>query len=204
MNADTILAEPNTITGSIGVTGGWFYNKELKNKLGLSTDLAKSGRHADVGFGFTLPLLGIGLPDRNLNDDEREKAERAIRAIYTDFVRKVAAGRGMSAERVDSLGQGRVWSGSDAKAAGLVDLLGGLDNALRVARERAGVPPWKPLEIVEMPSVGLINWPAIMPSPFGADEKTADAALDHVRFRLRHNGEPLPVMLLEDVEFEPR
>src|SRR4030043_39124 len=101
MYADTIVAAPNTITGSIGVIGGGFYDKGLKEKLGMTTDLVKAGEHADVGAGFSLPLLGIGLPDRNLTAQERVKIERAIRAFYDDFVKKVAVGRKMEYSAVD-------------------------------------------------------------------------------------------------------
>ena len=85
MYADTIVAAPNTITGSIGVIGGWYYNISLKQSLGISTDLVKAGNHADLGFGMKLPLIGIGLPDRNLTDDEWNIMEREIKNNYKMF-----------------------------------------------------------------------------------------------------------------------
>jgi protease-4 len=72
MYGDTIVAAPNTITGSIGVIGLWLYNKELKEKLGISTDHVQDGAHADMDFGFSFPLLGT-LPDRNLTEAERAR-----------------------------------------------------------------------------------------------------------------------------------
>jgi hypothetical protein len=84
MYADTILAAPNTITGSIGVIGGWDYNMGLKEKLGVSTDFVKRGDHAEITFGATVPLLGISLPDRNLNSGERARMEYIIKAEYKD------------------------------------------------------------------------------------------------------------------------
>ena len=70
MYADTIVAAPNTITGSIGVIGGWYYNISAKQSLGISTDLVKAGNHADLGFGMRLPFIGLSLPDRNLTSEE--------------------------------------------------------------------------------------------------------------------------------------
>jgi protease IV len=201
MYADTIVANPGTITGSIGVIGGWLYNKELKEKLGMTTDHVKAGDHADLGFGFTLPLLGIGLPDRNMTVDERGKAERWIRKLYAEFVRKVADGRTMSTEAIDSIGQGRVWSGLDGRRLGLVDVLGGMETAVNIARDRAGIADDDEPTIVESPRPGLFNLSGLFPSPIGISVSAEnDPWIDHLLFRLRHNGVPMPVMPLEDWE----
>jgi protease-4 len=74
MYGDKIVAAPHTITGSIGVIGGWFYNAGLKEKLGMTTDRVQAGDHADIGFGMVLPFLGLGVPDRNLTEWERGMA----------------------------------------------------------------------------------------------------------------------------------
>jgi len=201
MYADTIVAAPNTITGSIGVIGGWFYNKDLKEKLGMTTDLVKAGAHADLGFGFTLPLLGVGLPDRNLNENERAKAELAIKAFYKEFVGKVATGRRTTADKIEPIAEGRVWSGIDGKTNGLVDQLGGLEVTIQIAKQKAGIAPGDEVEIVEMPRPGLIDLSNFIPNLFGIGGGIQnDPLLEQLKFRLKHNGLPLPMMPLDGLE----
>ena len=203
MYADTILAAPATVTGSIGVIGGWLYNKDLKEKLGFSTDHVQAGKHADFGFGFTLPFVGVGIPDRNLTDMERAKVERAIKTLYQEFVEKVADGRKSTPGKIEPIAQGRFYSGSEGKHLGLVDLLGGLDDAIRVARQKAGIGEQESVTIVELPRPGLFDFSGLIPRPFGLDQKfIADPAWDHLKFRLEHNGEPLPIMPLEEIDNE--
>ncbi len=204
MYADTIVAAPGTITGSIGVIGGWMYNKNLKETLGFSTDHVKAGDHADLGFGFRLPLIGLGVPDRNLTADEHSRMEYSIRSMYKEFVTKVADGRKLSYEHIDSIGQGRVWSGLDGKQNGLVDVLGGLDIAISIAKERAGISKEQKVTIVEMPKKGLFNFSSLMPKFFGIEEKLmSDPTIDLLKFRLQHNGEPLPMLPLEESVMMP-
>jgi len=193
MNGSAILAAPNTITGSIGVIGGWLYNAGLKEKLRLSTDKVQQGRHADLGFGAALPLVGLSLPDRNLDEGERERAERSIRAVYAQFVAGVAQGRGRTEAAIDSVAQGRVWSGSRALEAGLVDSLGGLQAALALAREQAGLRVGEG-EVVEYPRKPLLNPALLRPSLLGSRRP---AALDLLQFRLEHNGRPLLLLPAE-------
>ncbi|MBP6672153.1 MAG: signal peptide peptidase SppA [Bacteroidetes bacterium] len=201
MYGDTIVAAPGTITGSIGVIGGWLYNKGVKESLGFSTDFVKAGAHADVGFGFQLPLIGLGVPDRNLNLEERTKVERMIRGMYGEFVHKVAVGREMSDDAVGQIAQGRVWSGIDGKAKGLVDELGGLETAVNIAKEKAGLSQEETVEIIEMPKKGLFNAGAFVPKLFGVETVTAtDKTLQMVKFRLEHNGRPLPLVPLDDAD----
>ena len=203
MYGDTIVAAPGTITGSIGVIGGWMYNKELKEKLGMSTDLVKAGTHADLGFGLRLPFLGLGLPDRNLTDLERSKAEHSIRTMYKEFVGKVAAGRKTSPEKIEEVAQGRVYSGEEGKRLGLVDVIGGLEDAIRIARQRAGISPDVQVTIVEMPKPGLIDFSRLMPRFFGIEQTFAeDPLIEHLKFRLENNGRPLPLLPLEQMQFE--
>lgn len=205
MYADTIIAAPGTITGSIGVIGGWLYNKNLKETLGMSTDFVKAGDHADLGFGFRLPVIGIGFPDRNLTADERARMETSIKSLYRDFVTNVAAGRKMSYEQIDSIAQGRVWSGIDGKRNGLVDILGGLETAITVAKERAGIPKDQNVTLVEMPRKGLFDFSVLMPKLFGVEQKMMnDPTLDVIKFRLERNGQPLLMLPLEDVLMMPR
>ena len=204
MYGDAIVAAPNTITGSIGVIGGWIYNLDLKEKLGVSTDHVQRGEHADLGFGMTVPWVGLQLPDRNLTDAEKRRTERAIRTLYTDFVARVADGRGRSAEEIEPLAQGRVWSGMRALEHGLVDRLGGLDTAIRLAKEKAGLDPEEEVHLVELPRPSLFDPALLQPGP-GAPGSLP--LLDHLRFRLDHNGRPLllmPSTSLDQYSLDPR
>ena len=135
---DAIVTAPNTITGSIGVIAGWAYNKGFKEKLGLSTSHVQVGRHADLPFGMTLPLLGLHLPDRTLTEDESVRMEHTIRSLYADFVAQVASSRHLAPDSVEVIAQGRVWSGQRAVQLGLADRIGGLETAIaRQGKDRA-------------------------------------------------------------------
>jgi protease-4 len=131
--ADTIMALPVTITGSVGVFG-LLPNVEqfLDKKLGITHDVAKTNRSADFGSFY-----------RPITPDERMLIEQAIERIYADFVGHVAEGRHMSLEKVDELGQGKVWSGSNALENGLIDLHGGLFKAIELAAKMASVEKYR-------------------------------------------------------------
>ena len=191
MNADSIVAAPNTVTGSIGIIGGWLYDLEFKQRLGMTTDHVKVGAHADLPFGATLPLLGLTLPDRNLDSGEQETMERVMRSLYRDFVDKVGKGRGLSTESVEESAQGRVWSGKRAMERGLVDELGGLNRAIRIAAEKAGIPADADVELVEYPHQSLLDPGFFTPSLVRSEASTF---LDFLRFRVDHNGQPLALM----------
>jgi protease-4 len=134
--ADTILAQPNTITGSIGVFGVLMNAKKLvNNKLGIMIDTVKTNRFADLGTPF-----------RALTPMERDIIQNGVNEIYLDFITKVGQGRGMTTDEVDSVGQGRVWSGEDALEIGLVDLLGGIDDAIEIAAGMAEVDNYRVIE----------------------------------------------------------
>ena len=126
--ADVIVALPSTLTGSIGVFGGKMVVRELFERLGLTTGTVS---HGDRSLMFS--------PRRGFSDDERERLAATMDAIYDDFVDKVARGRGRPVAEIESIARGRVWTGSDAVGIGLVDMLGGLHDAVRVARSRAGL-----------------------------------------------------------------
>jgi protease-4 len=126
--ADVIVALPATLTGSIGVFGGKLVVRELLDRLGLSTGTVS---HGDRSLMFS--------PRRGFSDDERERLAAIIDAIYDDFVAKVARGRNRPIAEIESIARGRVWTGSDALGIGLVDELGGLHDAVRIARSRAGL-----------------------------------------------------------------
>ncbi len=135
--ADTIVANPTTITGSIGVFGlipnlQQFY----KNKLGITLDTVNTHKYADMGV------------NRALSSFERAKIKEVIEDIYSTFISHVAEGRDMSTAVVNDIGQGRVWSGYDAKQRGLVDVLGGLETAIDIAAELAKLSDYR---IVSLP-----------------------------------------------------
>ena len=192
MYADSIVAAPVTLTGSIGVIFGWFYNRGLKEKLGLSTDRVQAGARADLPFGMELPLLGT-LPDRNLGEEEHAIVSAAIAATYDRFVGEVAAARGQPADAIEAVARGRIWSGSQAVEAGLVDELGGLMTALRLARERAGLKPDRPVVIDELPRLGLIDWDRLAPRLIGQELPISAyrGFGKQLLFRLERSGQPL-------------
>jgi len=125
--AHAIIAQPLTITGSIGVIMARFAVGPVLERLGVNVEVLKRGAHAD--------LLD---PTRALTDSERAAFAREIEGTYRDFVDVVARGRKKTADEVDAVAQGRVWSGEDALSRGLVDALGGLDVALAEVRRRIG------------------------------------------------------------------
>lgn len=206
MYGDTIIAAPNTITGSIGVIGGWAYNTGLKEKLGFSTDYVKRGDHADLTFGAAFPLIGISLPDRDLNEEEFLIMEHAIKSMYEEFVARVSEGRHLSKAYVDSIGQGRIWSGIDGVTLKLVDALGSLSTAVRVAKERAGIRPNQRIQIAQYPEMPLFNFSSIRPKLFGIkilDSNlifTGDETIKQLQYRLNKIGIPLTLLPMEDVQ----
>jgi protease-4 len=122
-----VIAEPTTITGSIGVVAARFVIEPLLEKWGIKTEVVKRGARA-----------GLLDPLKPLSDDEEAAIDGEIGATYDAFVDVVAQGRGKSREQVEELARGRVWSGADAHTHGLVDELGGFETAVRYASARAG------------------------------------------------------------------
>jgi len=131
--ADRIFAQPNTITGSIGVFG-MIPNaqKALSEKLGITIDTVNTNKHSDVGT-----IL------RGVSSDEFEYVQQSVEHIYDVFITKVAAGRKTSKNNIDSVGQGRVWSGADAIKINLVDELGGINDAIAYAAKQAKISDYK-------------------------------------------------------------
>jgi protease-4 len=156
--ADVILALPSTLTGSIGVLGGKVVVGELLDGLGITTDRVVHGQHALMGSArqpFTAAQL-------ELLDDELDR-------IYDDFVAKVAAGRRMALEEVRRIARGRVWTGADALRLGLVDELGGIRRAYRVAQERGDLPDTAPLRpALHVPPVRRLGRPRNTDDPRAA------------------------------------
>ena len=187
---DAIVTAPNTITGSIGVIAGWAYNKGLKEKLGLSTSRVQVGRHADLPFGMTLPLLGLRLPDRTFTEDESARMEHTIRSLYEDFVAKVASSRHIAPDSVEVVAQGRVWSGQRAVQLGLADRIGGLEAAIALAKEKIGLSADEIVELMERPRPKLFSSALLRPRLLGLTAQPTPE-LDYLQFRLQHNGLPL-------------
>ncbi|MFZ5552073.1 MAG: signal peptide peptidase SppA [Bacteroidota bacterium] len=139
-NADRIFAQPNTITGSIGVFGVLPNMERMyKNKLGITYDRVKTNPYSDLGS-----------VSRPMSEFEFKIIQKGVDDIYSGFINKVATGRGLTPEQVDSIGQGRVWSGMDALNIGLVDELGGLTDAIQYAAGQANLPSFN---IKEYPTV---------------------------------------------------
>ncbi|MFN3872586.1 MAG: signal peptide peptidase SppA [Ignavibacterium sp.] len=199
MYADTIVAAPNTITGSIGVIGSFFYNKNLKEDLGLSTDFVKRGKFADLGFGFTLPVIPVSLPDRDFTEEESRIVETRIKTLYKDFVNKVASGRNKSFEEIENIAQGRVWSGRDGFKIGLVDILGGLDNAIEIARIKSGLSKDE-FELKEYPTKPFININQFLPDLLPIKIESESPLIEDFKLRLRYNGEPMLMLPLDDMD----
>jgi protease-4 len=140
-SASKIIAQPSTITGSIGVVAGKPVMRGFYDWLGISNEYVLRGKNA-----------GMFRETEKFSDDERAKFEEWIKTTYyQDFVPKVARGRNKDAQFIDSVGQGRVWTGQQAKDRGLVDDFGGLDKAIEVAKQLAKIPADKGVERVILP-----------------------------------------------------
>ena len=140
MEADKIVAQPGTITGSIGVLGGKMVTNGMWDKIGLSWDSVHAGQNATMWSG-THPYTESG----------QERFQAWLDRVYEDFTGKVAAGRGRPLEEIQKVAKGRIWSGEDAMEVGLVDELGGLDTAFRLAREAIGLEPDEDIRIRVFP-----------------------------------------------------
>lgn len=178
--ADTIVAEPGTITGSIGVISGKYSFKGLYEKLGIHKEILKRGKHADFYTDYG-----------DYSPEEQAILQKQIQEIYDDFVKKVADGRtNLTIEDVDRLGQGRIWSGRQAKEHGLVDQLGGLNLAIAIARQRAGLGE-QSFEIIQFPKK---TWLAQAFSNFQfpfTTQPRAELANDDVKDTAAGIGSPL-------------
>jgi len=146
----------------------------------------------------------MGSPVRPFSEAERAKLDEQLRAFYDQFVEKVAAARHMTPEAVDAIAQGRVWTGRKAKDLGLVDVLGGLDRAVAIAKERAKIPAGEQVELVVYPPKRSL-YDLLMSTLSGADSLAGAAALLGPQerravgaltapLRLFRRGEPLALM----------
>ena len=147
MAADTIVANPGTITGSIGVVTGKLVARDLKERLGVGSDSVRTNVNADAWS-----------PNAPFTDEQQAMVEAEADLFYDDFVRRVAEARRMNVEVVDAVARGRVWTGADAKERGLVDELGGLRTAVRRAKVLAGIDPDREVRLAAYPGSSVRDY----------------------------------------------
>ena len=150
--ADAIVANPGTITGSIGVLAGKLVARDLKDKLGVGSDAVRTNANADA-WSINAPFT----------PEQHAQVEAEADLFYADFVQRVAEGRRMSTEAVEAVAQGRVWTGADALERGLVDELGGLHTAVRRSKILAGLDEDAEVRIINYPGSSL--WELLRPRP---------------------------------------
>jgi protease-4 len=150
MAADKIVAQPGTITASIGVLGGKMLTSGLWDKVGLSWDEVHQGDKATMFTGT-----------QDYTPAEWGRFEAWLDRVYVDFTGKVAEGRRLPKEKVLEIAKGRIWSGQDAKNLGLIDELGGYDTALKLAKKAAGIPEGDEVKIVLFPQEKSL-WEALL------------------------------------------
>ena len=207
MNASRIVTSPYTLTGSIGVIGGWFFEKGLNTKLGLGFEAMTRGEHADL-------VTGIILPRRDLDEDEEAQFRRCLLDLYDEFIKKAAKGRNTKDEDLEALARGRVYSGLSAQNLGLIDSLGGYLDALEIAKELAAIPLKKKIRVREYPKPKFLE--ALTAKFFNsahinsrieaslavpgfltaANALNANQILEDLRFRLSKNGQAMPILPL--------
>ncbi len=141
MTGDPVIAYPGTLTGSIGVVYGKVNLKGLYDKIGVSKEILKRGRFADIDSDY-----------QKLTPEARAKLRESLTFIYDGFLKRVAEGRKQKVEEIDPLAQGRVWLGSQAKERRLVDELGGLDRAIAVLRKKVGLGEEESVRLILYPS----------------------------------------------------
>ena len=197
MPAQVIVAQPSTLTGSIGIFGGKVVTGGVYEKLGARIEATSIGKHAEIDS-----------PARPYNPEELGKLREQLQAFYDRFVEKVATSRHSTPVKIDALAQGRVWTGRQAKQNGLVDALGGLDSAIALAKQRAKIPAENDVELVVYPP--RKSFYEILADQFGGsgDQMAVSAwlsanlskgELDALRvmrgpLAMFHRGEPLALM----------
>jgi len=144
--ADYIFAQPGTLTGSIGVFSGIVNLRGLYEKIGITKQIIKRGRNADFYSDWS-----------EFTSEKRKVLRDQVKEIYRGFVDKVSKGRKMNPSEVDKVARGRVWTGRQAKERGLVDELGGLDEAISKAKELAGIQKEERVKLIKMPSVRVAD-----------------------------------------------
>jgi protease-4 len=195
MPAQVIVAHPATLTGSIGIYTGKMVLAGTTEKVGVTTETVKSGRNADIYSPFS-----------RFSPDQRTRVQDYMQGFYENFVEKAAESRKMTPEQIDAVAQGRVWTGRQARERGLVDELGGLQDAVNIAKQRSGLNADDDVEIVIYPPRRSIY--EALTEQFGAGASGASAAWSLLTTsaeqravaaltapaRLFRRGEPLALM----------
>ncbi len=170
MGCDKIYAEPGTITGSIGVVSGKLATKEMFGKIGVTTDVVSRGKNS-----------GIFSMDEKFTIGERKEMMSFMQEVYDQFTAKAAAGRKLDMKKIDTLAQGRLWTGQQAKENGLVDEVGTLRDALKAAKKEAGLGEDEKVEVLTLPKAKSVFEQLLDPSAsdaaFGRQAKSAIDAL---------------------------
>lgn len=159
--ADVIVANPSTMTGSIGVIWTFQNMSEFYDQEGIEFHIAKSGEFKDMGGSW-----------RGLSDEEKEYADSVIMEVYETFVTNVAEGRNMSVSEVKDLADGRIYTGKKAKELGLVDELGNFYDAIDIATELAGIEG--------EPTIVYMNKPSLSSLLFGSESQTSNTSVEEV------------------------
>lgn len=193
MPAHVVVAQPGTLTGSIGVVMGKFALGGTFDKLGVNMEATSRGQFAQIYS-----------PTRPFTPEERLKVEEQMQATYDLFVEKAAQARRTTPEKIDAIAQGRVWTGAQARRIGLVDELGGLQRAVAIAKQRAKIDPATEVQLVVYPPKR--SFYELVSEPFG-ESAAASALLSLVHpmerramlqlttpLRLFRSGEPLALM----------
>jgi protease-4 len=167
--ADSIVAEPSTLTGSIGAFGGKLNLLGLYRKLGLNVETVSRGRRAEMLSPFT-----------DFTEEEAVRFQAQMDEVYRVFLDRVAEGRNRPVSDIDSVGQGRVWTGLSARSRGLVDALGGITSALEVARGLAEIGPDETLDVEVYPRVERTLFHRLIEGMLGEEDSDAAAALPPV------------------------
>lgn len=183
--ADTIVAEPATLTGSIGIFAGKFNLLGGYRKLGMNIETLSRGPNAELYSPF-----------KDFSADEARRFHELLERGYHEFVQRVARGRKRPERWVEGVAQGRVWTGSQARARGLVDVLGGMDTAIQLARRRAGIGPDEEVAIERLPRVRYKFLQGFLEGLVGNDE-------DAMRARLLAELPPGVRTLLAAARFRP-
>jgi protease-4 len=193
MPGQVIVAQPGTLTGSIGIYTGKVALGGTLEKLGVGHDTVTSGANADIFSPF-----------ERFSPPQRARIDEIIQDFYQDFVAKAATARKMTPEKIDAVARGRVWTGAQAKEVGLVDELGGLDTAVRIAKERAGIDAEEDVQIVVYPprrsfyealTEGFGGDPGVsLLQLLGGDRDARAVAALTAPMRLFRRGEPLALM----------
>ncbi len=170
MAGDLIVAQPGTLTGSIGIYTGKFVTGGSLDKLGANIEATSEGRFAQMYS-----------PDRRFDTEERAKVKESMQAFYNQFVEKAAAARHTTPEKLDQVAQGRVWTGQQARQIGLVDQLGGLHTAIAAAKQRANISADQEVQLVIYPPrrtfYEVFSEALNTPASGGVGRDTGDAVL---------------------------